>query len=419
MESRRHRRSWAVYSGSVDAVTQLELAERLRDHRGRFHRTLDEIADRDGLSNVERELLRGVFEGSVATIERQLRVDAERRLRPSLLRAHRLHRQLARLWRPRLGSLDQYSPRQLTLPRSYLDAVSPTPAPQISIVTPSFRQGHFLERTIFSVLGQGYPALEYVVQDGGSTDETLDILRRYDPLLSSWASEPDEGQADAINRGFDRTSGGIMAYVNSDDLLLPGSLAYVARYFAEHPRVDVVYGNRLIIDEDDSEIGAWILPGHDDEVLTLADYVPQETLFWRRRVWDQAGSRVDPSFGYALDWDLLLRFRAAGATMVHLPRFLGAFRIHEAQKTTADATLGEKECEQLREREHGRRVPLQEVIVGQRSYMRRHVGAHLRYRVSQRLRAAVVPVQTLPDEDWPTAGSREALQADTATRTGR
>lgn len=403
----------------MDPVAQLELAERLRNHRAQLARVVDEITARNGISQLERELLDQLFDGSVAAAERQLIADATRRLQFSLLRPLGLAKRVARSWRPRLGSLRHYPPRALAVPGSYSDAKPPTPAPRISIVTPSFGQGHFLERTIFSVVGQGYPALEYVVQDGGSTDQTPAILRRYDPLISSWASEPDGGQADAINRGFDRTNGEIMGYLNSDDLLLPGSLAYVARYFAEHPQVDVVYGNRLMIDGDDGEIGSWILPGHDDEVLTLADYVPQETLFWRRRVWEAAGGRVDPSFGYALDWDLLLRFRAVGATMVHLPRFLGAFRIHDQQKTTADEMLGEKECAQLREREHGRRVPLQEVIVRQRRYMRRHVAAHLRYRVVQRLGRAVVPVQTLPDGDSPTAGRREALQADTATSTVR
>ena len=147
---------------------------------------------------------------------------------------------------------------------------------------------------------------------GGSSDETVSVLRRFEPLLRSWRSEPDDGQADAINRGFAETTGEIMAWLNSDDLLLPGTLAYVAQYFAKHPEVDVVYGNRIMIDDDDGQIGSWILPAHDDHALTLADYVPQETLFWRRRIWDAAGGSVDTSFAFAIDWDLLLRFRAAG-----------------------------------------------------------------------------------------------------------
>ena len=138
----------------------------------------------------------------------------------------------------------------------------------ITIVTPSFQQGRFLERTIYSILSQQYPRLEYVVQDGGSTDGTVDVLQRFEPLLTRWVSEPDDGQTDAINRGFRGTTGELMAWVNSDDLLLPGCLAYVARFLVEHPEVDVVYGYRLMIDEDDRQIGTWITPPHDDQALT-------------------------------------------------------------------------------------------------------------------------------------------------------
>ena len=158
------------------------------------------------------------------------------------------------------------------------------------------------------------PRSEYVVQDGGSTDETVEVLRRYEGSLSRWFSEPDHGQGDAINRGFAHTSGEIMAYLNSDDLLLPGSLAYVAKYFASHPEVDVVYGHRVMIDEHDRQIGSWVLPPHDDEELALLDFVPQETLFWRRN--DLGGTPVDrsiPSLRFAIDWDLLLRLREHGA----------------------------------------------------------------------------------------------------------
>src|SRR6185436_555558 len=137
--------------------------------------------------------------------------------------------------------------------------------PRISIVTPSFRQAHFIERTIRSVLEQGYPNLEYHVQDGGSTDGTVPILERYAPRLSSWASERDSGQSQAINRAFAKTSGDIMAWINSDDVLFPGALAYVADFFNRNPDVDVVYGHRVLIDEEDREIGRWILPPHEDQ----------------------------------------------------------------------------------------------------------------------------------------------------------
>jgi glycosyltransferase involved in cell wall biosynthesis len=301
---------------------------------------------------------------------------------------------------PRIGHLRHHKPRALCVPASYFKATPPRPAPTISIVTPSLQQGRFIARTLYSVLDQQYQALEYVVQDGGSNDETLDVLEAFAPLLTRWASEPDDGQADAINRGFAQTSGEIMSWLNSDDLLLPGALAYVARYFAEHPKVDVVYGYRLMIDDHDAEIGAWILPAHSDVALTLADHIPQETVFWRRRIWDAAGGRVDSSFTYALDWDLLLRFRAAGATMTCLPRYLGAFRVHDAQKSTTTEDVGEEECALLRERVHGRPVSINEVLHGLRPYLVRHVLVHTRRSALDRLRLRRVRVQTVPPEAW-------------------
>jgi hypothetical protein len=241
-------------------------------------------------------------EARMLDVENALRADLEALERPKL--ADRLRD----LTKPRLGRLQHHPPKPLRVPNRYFAVDPPRPAPTISIVTPSYCQGNFLERTLYSVLNQNYPALEYVVQDGGSTDESETVLRRYEASLARWASEPDDGQADAINRGFAHTSGEIMGYLNSDDLLLPGSLAYVGRYFASHPEVDVIYGHRLIIDEHDRQIGSWVLPPHDDEELALLDFVPQETLFWRRGAWEAAGGRTDVSLRFAIDWDLLLRF---------------------------------------------------------------------------------------------------------------
>jgi glycosyltransferase involved in cell wall biosynthesis len=267
-------------------------------------------------------------------------------------------------------------------------------------VTPSFGQGHFLERTLYSVVNQNYPALEYVVQDGGSTDETTVVLRRYEDSLLHWVSEPDDGQGDAINRGFAHTTGEIMAYLNSDDLLLPGALAYVARYFTAHPDVDVVYGNRMMIDEHDGHIGSLVLPRHDDEELTLLDFVPQETLFWRRSAWEAAGGQIDASLRFAIDWDLLLRFRESGAKIVRLPRFMGAFRVHDEQKTATWYDECLIECELLRRRVHGRAISHDEAVARAAPYMRRHVPHHLWYRLKMRLPLRRQPVRTLPLEPW-------------------
>jgi len=152
-----------------------------------------------------------------------------------------------------------------------------------------------------------------------------------------------------------------MAWINSDDLYLPGALGYVADYFAQHPEADVIYGHRVLVDENSREIGRWFLPPHDDEVLKLNDFVPQETMFWRRRIWDKVGG-IDTSFKFAMDWDLLLRFQAAGAKIVRVPYFLACFRIHSAQKTSAQmGSIGQKEIDALRLRTFGRVISPEEI----------------------------------------------------------
>jgi glycosyltransferase involved in cell wall biosynthesis len=235
---------------------------------------------------------------------------------------------------------------------------------------------------MLSVLEQHYPELEYIVQDGGSSDGTASILQRYGTRLSHCECRSDAGQADGINRGFLHATGEIMAYLNADDLLLPGALRYVAAFFAGRPEVDVVYSHRVLIDEIEQEVGRWVLPPHDDEILSWSDYVPQETVFWRRRIWERVGGSMDESFRFALDWDLLLRFRAAGATFVRLPRFLAAFRVHPQQKTSAQmAEVGAREMDRLRERCHGRPVSPAEVALRTRRYLRRHLLCDLLYRL--------------------------------------
>ena len=210
--------------------------------------------------------------------------------------------------------------------------------PQIAIVTPSYDQPAFIESTMLSVLNQKYPKLLYVVQDGGSPEPTPQIIARYGDRLTAWVSARDGGQSDAVRRGFDRLAGrlgpdDVMAWLNSDDFVNPRALLCVGEYFATHPRVDAIYGHRLIINAHDEEIGRWILPRHHPRSLEWIDYVPQETLYFRKRAWDLVGG-VDPSFHFALDWDLLARFTRAGLRVVRLPYFLGSFRTHAAQKTT-------------------------------------------------------------------------------------
>jgi glycosyltransferase involved in cell wall biosynthesis len=291
-----------------------------------------------------------------------------------------------RLMRPGLGNLNQYAPCPISVSNLDVKIDELENPPMVSIITPSFQQGRFIERTIKSVLDQEYPNLQYFVQDGGSTDETLTVLKHYQSKLSGWVSEKDSGQSLAINLGFAHTSGDIMAWLNSDDLLLPGTLAVVIDYFNKHPEVDVVYGNRLLIDENDMEIGRWILPGHDGEVLSWADYIPQETMFWRRSIWDKAGGQIDESFRFAMDWDLLVRFRESGAKFAHIPHFLGAFRIHEQQKTSAAISeIGYQEMNRIRERILGRVPSRKEIRKKVTPFILKHVAADIAYRIKTRL----------------------------------
>jgi len=305
-----------------------------------------------------------------------------------LLRARGVLRRIARrcvsILRPRLGNLNQYAPRPLIFAASDVSVNQLTNTPKVSIVTPSFRQGDFIERTIRSVLDQQYPNLEYFVQDGGSTDNTVPVLKRYESKLSGWVSGKDGGQSQAINLGFAHTTGDIMAWLNSDDLLLPGSIAIVIDYFNKHPEVDVVYGNRLLIDENDMEIGRWLLPGHDSDVLSWVDYIPQETMFWRRRLWDKVGGKVDDSFRFAMDWDLLVRFREAGARFAHIPHFLGGFRIHEQQKTSATINeIGHQEMDRIRERWLGRVPSRKEIRKKILPFMLKHILVDVFYRIKR------------------------------------
>jgi GT2 family glycosyltransferase len=387
---------------------QLYIARLVHEQRGHIEDTVRALVERGtSLSELEGRLLAYNSTSLLAEIEYRLRQDAldQDRRRPPQAGSHLLWR-IRGLTVPKIGRLHHYVPRPLRVPEAYLRAAPPADPPTMSIVTPSFQQGRYVGRTIFSVVNQQYPALEYIVQDGGSTDGTLDVLQRFDGDLTRWVSEPDLGQADAINRGFDGTTGEIMAWLNSDDLLLPGTLPYVGSYFARHPDVDVVYGNRMLIDENDGDIGVWVLPKHDDRMLTNIDYVPQETLFWRRRIWESAGGRIDPGFDYALDWDLLLRFRQAGAKIVRLPRFLGAFRVHDEQKTTAQDRVGAAECARLRERVHGRPVSHEEAVGQTVSYLRRHLLVHARHRLVERFSQPEVDVLTAPPPvDPPQPGS--------------
>ena len=220
--------------------------------------------------------------------------------------------------------------------------------PRISIVTPSYNQAKFIGWTVRSVLLQRYPDLEYVVMDGGSTDGTMQVLAPYADRFAHLVSERDKGQSDAIQRGFERCSGDIMAYLNSDDMLAPGALGFVARFFAENPEIDVVYSHRCTVDAHNKVLWYWLLPRHSDWYMSRWDLIPQETCFWRRRLFEKCGN-VDASYRFAMDYDLFVRFmQAAPGRTVRVNRFLGVFREHgEAKTSTLMQSIGAQEIKRV------------------------------------------------------------------------
>ena len=228
-----------------------------------------------------------------------------------------------------------YSPRRIHDEFTPPADIDDEKYPLISIIVPSLNQGRFIGQTLESIVSQGYPRLELIVVDGGSTDETTEVIGAYSDQIKWWVSEPDAGQASAINKGMSRASGDILAWLNSDDCLMPGALFRVAESFQVYPQADVIYGHRVLIDEAGYDVGKWILPGHRKFILTYADYVPQETMFWRSSLWHRAGGNLDESFRFAMDWELIRRFIQAEANFKLIPAFLGQFRLHQLQKSSA------------------------------------------------------------------------------------
>lgn len=246
----------------------------------------------------------------------------------------------------------------------------------VSIVTPSFNHARFIEATIQSVLNQDYPQIEYLVMDGGSTDGTADILRRYDNRLAGWVSEKDRGQTDAINKGFARAKGDILAWLNSDDTYEPGAVAAAAAYMQAHPEVGLVYADANFIDAENRVIGRFPAAQTDYRKLRQGYvHVPQQAAFFRADLWRKVGP-LDPSFYFAMDYDLWVRL-AALAPVVYLPGPVWAnFRLHGDAKTVAADDRCWPEMLRVHYRDGGSPLSL---IVG-KYYLRKLVAPLIRYR---------------------------------------
>jgi glycosyltransferase involved in cell wall biosynthesis len=218
-----------------------------------------------------------------------------------------------------------------------IEQQTPTSQPQpslplVSIITPSFNQAHFLEETIQSVLGQSYPNLEYIVVDGGSTDGSLEIIQRYAHRLAWWVSETDRGQTDAINKGFARARGQVLAWLNSDDTYQPGAVAEAAAFLQAHPQTGMVYGDANLVDETGQVIG--LFPASQTDYRRLRRgfvHIPQQSAFFRADLWQQVGP-LDPTFYFAMDYDLWVRLAKLAPLQYH-PQLWANFRLHRHGKS--------------------------------------------------------------------------------------
>ncbi len=202
---------------------------------------------------------------------------------------------------------------------------------KVSIITPSFNQGSFIARTLQSVKQQKYVNLEHIVYDGGSTDNTVDILRSFENDII-WVSEPDNGQTHAVNKGLQKSTGEIIGWLNSDDVYYPGAIAKVVKFFAEHPDVDVVYGMAQHIDTNDNVIDAYPTTPFALQDLMEKCFICQPALFFRRRVLDKTGL-LDESLNYCMDYEFWVRMALLGIKFAYLPEFLAGSRLYPENKT--------------------------------------------------------------------------------------
>jgi Glycosyl transferase family 2 len=208
--------------------------------------------------------------------------------------------------------------------------------PLVTVVTPSYNQASYLEDAILSVLNQAYPQLEYWVIDGGSTDGSLEIIRRHEARLAGWISEPDRGQAEAINKGLSRAQGEFVAWLNSDDVYLPGAIPQAVQSLLAHPKAGMVYGDGIMVDSQLKILDYHRYPELGVADLLSFDVLLQPAVFMRRSVLDQVG-HLNPDYNLILDHELWVRM-AAAAPLLHEPRYWALERTHRAAKTISQAS---------------------------------------------------------------------------------
>jgi glycosyltransferase involved in cell wall biosynthesis len=238
--------------------------------------------------------------------------------------------------------------------------MSPPPVtasqPKISVATPSFNQAQFLEDTIRSVFSQSYPNFEYFIIDGGSTDDSVAIIRRHEHRLAYWTSEPDRGQADAINKGWRRATGEILAYINSDDTYCSGALRFVAEAFVRDPEVGLVYGRCNVIDEQSTVLRERrVREASFSELLRWSPSIPQPTMFVRREVIESVGL-LNADLHYTMDYELTLRI-GMKYKLKFIPHVLANMRDHPGAKTALDPLKHVEEGISVAEKFFGQSLP--------------------------------------------------------------
>ena len=256
--------------------------------------------------------------------------------------------------------------------------------PLVSIVTPSYNQARFLEFTICSVLEQDYPNIEYILVDGGSTDGSVDIIRRYTDRFAWWVSEKDLGQTDAINKGFARAKGDILAWLNSDDTYEPHAIAEAVEFLMSRSEVGLVYGDTNFIDENGRILGRFRAAQTDYKRLRRGYvHIPQQASFWRADLWHKVGP-LDSSFYFAMDYDLWVRL-ASHAPVQYLPRLWANFRLHRQGKTISADDRCWPEMLRVHYREGGSWFS----CIQAKYYIRKAVGPLWRLRTQMLLRKRI------------------------------
>lgn len=227
--------------------------------------------------------------------------------------------------------------------------------PKISVITPSYNQGIYIEETILSVLNQNYPNLEYIIIDGGSKDNTVEIIKKYESKINFWVSEKDKGQGDAINRGFAMATGDILCWLNSDDYYFPETLNYVAQKLNVSNK-EILFGEVDHIFEPNKLIKhSNVKNKFKNYNLELYDYIIQPGSFWTRKVWEETGA-LNEKLHFVFDWEWFLRAKKAASEFIYTERVMSMYRVHDAHKTSNGGEKRQKEIEFILSEYSGKKI---------------------------------------------------------------